>query len=505
MATRTSGKSGARGEKKTTAGKGTGAARKPASGSKSAARRPKTSAKQTSGNKKKKKRAKSKRKESFLTRHKAYILGLSLGLLIGCLGAVAILYLPDAVTTFKKEANVRDDKKSVRKDKKFITPKRIVYEEEHHFEELVKKLDREIYSAFNLLKVPDRDINFLEVTQKRTGEHEWYHALLEVDLPQNVSVDKAAKAVQASLKKVDHKPRPRVRKGKGGGGKQLKITLGDVHTHTINLNYKQGPATALKPVKVAAVNKKRANREKKTNTGLRDNQFEKNKPAEKPNKIKPKVAIVIDDFGENTAQARNFLQVKFPLTFSVLPFLPHSRDVAGMAHENGRTVMLHMPMQPSQWPGVDAGPGVLLVNMGRPEIEKRLKEALASVPYVEGVNNHMGSRFTEDRIRMKWVLEIIGKRGMFFLDSRTSTRTSAFSEARRLGIPTAYRHVFLDNIQEPQAIRIQLRKLVAHARQNGKAVGIGHVYPVTCQVLKREYNYLNSKVDLVSMTDLIGK
>ena len=184
-------------------------------------------------------------------------------------------------------------------------------------------------------------------------------------------------------------------------------------------------------------------------------------------------------------------------------FQPHSADVARAARRSGRPVMLHLPMQPLHWPEVDPGRGALLVSMDRPEIEARVRAALDEVPFATGVNNHMGSRFTEDQTRMNWVLELLRDRNLFFLDSWTSIRSRALAEARRLGVPSNRRSTFLDNVQEPEAIRIQIRKLVARARRRGAAVGIGHPYPITCQVLKKEYNYLISRAELVSVTAVL--
>ena len=117
----------------------------------------------------------------------------------------------------------------------------------------------------------------------------------------------------------------------------------------------------------------------------------------------------------------------------------------------------------------------------------------------------MGSRFTEDRTRMRWVLNLLKNHGLFFLDSWTSPNSHAYEEAQKMGLARARRTVFLDNIQTRKAIRIQLKRLVALATQNGSAIGIGHPYPVTCQSLKSEYNYLKNHVQLVPVTALLSR
>ena len=104
---------------------------------------------------------------------------------------------------------------------------------------------------------------------------------------------------------------------------------------------------------------------------------------------------------------------------------------------------------------------------------------------------------------MTWVLEEVKQKGGFFLDSRTSSRSVGYTVAKDLGLPAFRRSIFLDNVQDRRAIRIQLRKLVAQAKKHGWAIGIGHVYPTTCQALKSEYGYLASQVDLVPITELL--
>jgi hypothetical protein len=115
----------------------------------------------------------------------------------------------------------------------------------------------------------------------------------------------------------------------------------------------------------------------------------------------------------------------------------------------------------------------------------------------------MGSRFTADDRRMTWTLETVGQNRLFFVDSVTSGRSQGQAVAQKLGLPFARRTVFLDNIQDPEAIFLQLQKLIAHGRRHGSAIGIGHAHPVTCQTLKSKYNYLTSKAKVVPITELI--
>ena len=429
------------------------------------------------------KRKPRRKKVSLLTRYKPYLLGLTLGLLLGCLGAVAVFYLPQILKAPPAPKSVPGHaglpaEKTKPQEKASKSQKLLPYEENAVLETRIKELDHNVYNAAKMMDVPDAAINFLNVTSHTRGDRKWDHALIEVELPPGLKPDKLVQTLKTVLSRGNLNPRPSLKTRPMKQGLAAEIYYDGLHTHTLELLVpKQAQPES---TRTAAVDPK---------------------PAQTKGP-KPKVAIIIDDLGLNIEQARCFLELDMPLSYSVLPFLAHSKEVAVMASQKERDVLLHLPMQPAQWPEVDAGPGVLLVSMDRPEIEARVRTALEAVPFVIGVNNHMGSRFTEDPQRIGWVMETLKSRNLFFVDSLTSTRSKAYEQAKKLGMPCDRRSTFLDNIQDPQAIRIQIKKLIAQARQHGRAIGIGHVYPVTCQVLKSEYNYINSNVDLVPIHNL---
>ncbi len=199
-----------------------------------------------------------------------------------------------------------------------------------------------------------------------------------------------------------------------------------------------------------------------------------------------RVAIVIDDFGQDLKMAKEFLDIPLPITFSVLPHQPHSKEIARLAHSRGREVLLHMPMEPRGYPQVDPGKGALLLSMNAQAIESSLRTALDTSPFFRGVNNHMGSRFTESAPAMELVLRELAQRDMFFLDSRTSASSMGVFAARKLQVPTGRRDVFLDHVQTEGFVRSQIDKLIAKAKTRGSAIAIGHPYPCTLKVLKEQ-------------------
>ncbi|MFP3980831.1 MAG: divergent polysaccharide deacetylase family protein [Desulfobacterales bacterium] len=226
-------------------------------------------------------------------------------------------------------------------------------------------------------------------------------------------------------------------------------------------------------------------------------------PPEVPGK-KPLVSIIIDDLGYEKEIAEKFLSLECPLTYALLPQSPHLQEIAERAHQRGCQVMLHQPMEPRQYPRVDPGPGALLSKMSANERLRVLKENLDAVPHLHGVNNHMGSKMTTDSAHMNQVLSILKKRGLYFIDSRTTPETLSRSSARLFHVPFAERDVFLDHVPEPGFIRSQLQRLESLAREKGRAVGIGHPYAATYRVLSEELPELKKRVRLVPASEVVS-
>lgn len=218
----------------------------------------------------------------------------------------------------------------------------------------------------------------------------------------------------------------------------------------------------------------------------------------------PRIALIIDDIGFSFSIARQFLDISVPLTFSILPRLPDSRNLALEIHANGHEIMLHQPMEPRD-ASVDPGPGALYTGFAGDKITKIVENNLSSLPPVTGVNNHMGSRFTESQKEISETLSVIKKKGLFFVDSLTSCRSKAFTIARSLHMTTTCRNVFLDNVADEIAILAQLHCLENHARRFGRAVGIGHPFPETIRAIAAfSRNIAHSGVSLVHISNIFS-
>jgi uncharacterized protein len=222
-----------------------------------------------------------------------------------------------------------------------------------------------------------------------------------------------------------------------------------------------------------------------------------------PGRRLPKVAIIIDDMGHDKKIAEKFFSLNASLTYSVLPYSRFCRDISDLAVQKGYEVMLHLPMEPNEYPDVDPGPGALTVAMTPDERIGQLKRNLSAVAHIKGVNNHMGSRLTALSDEMNQVFSILKQRELFFIDSRTTAATQTKSSAKLFKVPYAERDVFLDHVQNRKMIRRQIDALVNIAEIHGKAVAIGHPHHMTYEVLSEMLPGLQERVELVFASEIV--
>ncbi|MDR7522555.1 MAG: divergent polysaccharide deacetylase family protein [Armatimonadota bacterium] len=207
-------------------------------------------------------------------------------------------------------------------------------------------------------------------------------------------------------------------------------------------------------------------------------------PSPAPRPAAGRVAIVFDDAGGSPDDVEDIIAIGRPVTVAVLPGLAHSSEVARRASAAGLEVILHLPLEATD-PTKALGPGGITVDMDEGQIREATLAGLASVPGAVGISNHMGSRGTAERRVMRAVLEVARERGLFFLDSRTTADSVVPSVAADLGVRAAVRTIFLDNTDEEEAIRGEIRRLIAAARRRGEAIAIGHAQRKTPRVVAR--------------------
>lgn len=220
---------------------------------------------------------------------------------------------------------------------------------------------------------------------------------------------------------------------------------------------------------------------------------------------RPMVAIVIDDIGRRAHDQEPFLALPIPVTFSVFPNLPLSRQAIEKATVAGYEVWGHIPMEPIMASVMEPDLKFLLVSDTPAGIREKLVNMLESLPDIKGINNHMGSRFTQDPGLMSVVIKVLKRRGLYFLDSRTTYLTMARATAQSMHLPALRRDVFLDDIRDPTAVGASLDKLVQKALQKGCALAIGHPFPETALGISRWLKTsVRSKVRFVFASDLFS-
>lgn len=198
--------------------------------------------------------------------------------------------------------------------------------------------------------------------------------------------------------------------------------------------------------------------------------------------IKPRIAIVIDDWGYNLNNLDILDQIKYPLTMSVLPNLNYSKTVSEYLHQKSFEIILHLPLEPHEKYRLEKN--TLMTSMDESRVINILKEDLSDVSNASGVSNHMGSKATEDARVMEIIFKELKRRNLYFLDNVVSSESICPALARKMDLLFAKRDIFLDNQPDLEYIRGQVYKLKTKAKIYGQAIGIGHDRKITLEALK---------------------
>jgi polysaccharide deacetylase 2 family uncharacterized protein YibQ len=328
------------------------------------------------------------------------------------------------------------------------------------YEAKAREIDSAIDKRLVEMGVGRKDIIEKKTEKKKRGEIEWTYITKRVRISPKESLKKYEKAVSQAVKRE--------------GGRIIKVKEGEIKGKKI-LSMKIGVKKI--PIQRLILEQSKA-----------------------------RVAIIIDDLGMGGRVTRELLAIDRPLNFSILPFLPRSKDTAIKAKKSGFLVMLHLPMEPKGYPARDKDPGkgAIFVNTPRKEIAKIIVQDLSNIPYVQGVNNHTGSRLTENKEIMSLILKELKKRKLFFVDSKTSPNSIAYKEAKRLGLRCGERDVFLDNEIDLDYIKGQIQLLAKIALKKGEAIGIGHPYLPTVRAIRESIPELeNQGIEFVLVSELV--
>lgn len=217
-----------------------------------------------------------------------------------------------------------------------------------------------------------------------------------------------------------------------------------------------------------------------------------------------KVAIIIDDVGWNLAIIKEIEDINKPITLSILPKAPYSKKIVEQMKDKNFELFLHLPLEPSP-PAQCLDKGLIRVDMDEEEIKEVFEDNVRDfLPYIKGINNHMGSLYTADEEKMKILLECIKEKNLSFVDSLTNKKSCGYRIARELGIKTGKRDIFLDISSNPEEINEKIDELLRIAKENGSAIAIGHAKSNTIKVLKeRISDFEENGIEIVPVSDLL--
>ena len=221
---------------------------------------------------------------------------------------------------------------------------------------------------------------------------------------------------------------------------------------------------------------------------------------------KVKIALLIDDFGYSKSGVVDIFleELNVPFTISVIPGTPQAKLVAEQANKNGKEVIIHLPMQPKGEFNPDYK-WIILDNMSEEEIKSIIKEAKKDIPHAVGLNNHMGSLITSEERPMRSLLKALKEEDLFFVDSKTSPDSIAFTLAQEMGVKSTSRQVFLDNEKDIDYIKNQFQQLISSAKKRGETLGTGHVDITTGQALKEIVASLDKRrIELVYVSEIVN-
>lgn len=219
-----------------------------------------------------------------------------------------------------------------------------------------------------------------------------------------------------------------------------------------------------------------------------------------------KIAIIVDDIGYDLAAVNAFLKLDIPLTFAILPFCPHSVEAARRIHRAGKEILLHIPMEPIDYPEKNPGRGVLLVRMNDEELRRSLDEAFSAVPYVSGANNHMGSKFMRHGDKLAVVFRALKEKDLFFVDSLTTENSTGRALAREIGLPFVSRDIFIDNSRNAEQTKDELMKLIPQKGRGKNLIVIAHPYPETISAIKESVRRFRAEgIKIVPVSELLHR
>ena len=214
------------------------------------------------------------------------------------------------------------------------------------------------------------------------------------------------------------------------------------------------------------------------------------------------ISIIIDDMGYSLDRGEQAIAISAPLTYAILPNSTHAKSLATTAFAAGKEIMVHLPMENTAQ--IPMARGALTSAQPKDDFLRAIDQSLNRVPHAAGINNHMGSALTQQPRAMRWLMEALKNRQMYFIDSRTTPYTIAFATAQSHQLRAASRDIFLDNDKSIYAIDSSFQQLLRLARRKGTAIAIGHPHATTLAYLAMALPKIEN-IKVVSISELITK
>jgi polysaccharide deacetylase 2 family uncharacterized protein YibQ len=216
----------------------------------------------------------------------------------------------------------------------------------------------------------------------------------------------------------------------------------------------------------------------------------------------PKIALIFDDLGESLKDLEAIYSLHTPLTVSIIPGLKFSKNISYMTERCGFSVLIHLPLEPKNHERfVTKKYRFLDASLGKNETDALFRYYLNFTRLAIGVNNHMGSQATEDPEFMRYIMRTLKKKGLIFIDSRTSLKSVACKIAQEEGVVCGYNEGFIDSVDDPVVMEKKLKKLVKKAKEKGKIIVIAHPKPKTIAFLKSKLPELKKEVEFITVKE----
>lgn len=218
---------------------------------------------------------------------------------------------------------------------------------------------------------------------------------------------------------------------------------------------------------------------------------------------KPEIALIFDDLGESLKELKDVYSLEIPLTIAVIPDRKFSKNIAYTGYRCGYSVLIHLPMEPKGDPAAFVKMKDEFIGRHLPlrKIKRLLRNYLNYFQIAIGVNNHMGSKATEDEDLVRIVLAAVKRKNLVFVDSRTSLKSCVCEVAKELEVECAANEGFLDSIDEVNKIREKIHGLVEKARKKGKIIVIAHPKENTFKALRKELPSLKREVKFITLKE----